>query len=154
MIVESTIARNVALLAPLLLAPLAALHAAEPVPGPVALWKVYDPNQGDFKEEIVKLETRNGILHRDSYISAYVLGEEIRVYCRYSVKAGAVEAPGLLSVHGWMGAPNPDRTFVDDGWAVMAHDYCGKTGPRTHFTKYPPTPRHGNLAEIQHRTLA
>lgn len=129
----------------LLLAPLPALHAAESLPTPAALWKDYDPNQGDFKEEIIKQETRNGVFHRDSYISAYVLSEEIRVYCRYSVKADAVKTPGLLSVHGWMGAPNADLAFVEDGWAVMAHDYCGKTGNRPHFTKYPEKLRHGNM---------
>jgi dienelactone hydrolase len=129
----------------LLLAPLATLHAAEPFPTPAALWKDYDPNQGAFKEEIVKQETRDGIFSRDSYISAYVLGEEIRVYCRYKVKAGVEKAPGLLVVHGWMGAAEPDRKFVEDGWAVMAHDYCGRTGDRPHFTKYPETLRHGNM---------
>ena len=129
----------------LLLAPLAALHAAEPFPTPAALWKDYDPNHGEFKEEIVKQESRDGIFSRDSYISAYVLGEEVRVYCRYKVKEGAVKAPGLLVVHGWMGAAEPNRTFVEDGWAVMAHDYCGKTGDRPHFTKYPEKLRHGNM---------
>ena len=129
----------------LLLAPLATLHAAEPFPTPAALWKDYDPNQGAFKEEIVKQETRDGLFSRDSYISAYVLGQEIRVYCRYKVKTGAAKAPGLLVVHGWMGAAEPDRKFVEDGWAVMAHDYCGKTGTRPHFTKYPETLRHGNM---------
>ena len=54
----------------LLLAPLATLHAAEPFPTPAALWKDYDPDQGAFKEEIVKQETRDGISSRDSYISA------------------------------------------------------------------------------------
>lgn len=46
---------------------------------PPELWKDYDPNQGDFKEEIISQEIRNGIINRDTYISAYVLGEEIRV---------------------------------------------------------------------------
>ena len=112
---------------------------------PTALWKNYDPDHGNFKEEIVTQETRDGIFNRDSYISAYVLGEEIRVYCRYSVKAGATKAPGLLNVHGWMGAAHVDRRFVDDGWAVMAHDYCGKTRDRPHSAKYPETLRHGNM---------
>ena len=133
------------LLTALLLTPLWQLHAAEPRTTPPALWKDYNPNHGHFNEEIVKQDTQNGIFHRDSYISAYVLGEEIRVYCRYSVKVGATTAPGLLVVHGWMGAANPDRTFVDEGWAVMAHDYCGKTGDRPHFTKYPEKLRHGNM---------
>ena len=135
----------IVLFAALLLTPPAALHSAESLPTPAALWNDYDPNQGDFKEEIVKHETRDGIFNRESYISAYVLGEEIRVYCRYSVKTGATKAPGLLVVHGWMGAAQPDRKFVDDGWAVMAHDYCGKTGSRAHFTRYTEKLRHGNM---------
>jgi dienelactone hydrolase len=114
-------------------------------PSPVALWKDYDPDRGDFKEEILKEETHEGILNRESYISAYVLGEEVRVYCKYSVKAGAVRAPGLLNVHGWMGAPAIGKDFVQEGWAVLAHDYCGKTGARPHFTKYPEALRHGNM---------
>ena len=128
-----------------LIASFATLHAAEPFPTPAALWKDYDPNQGAFKEEIVKQETRDGIFSRDSYISAYVLGEDVRVYCRFKVKAGAAKAPGLLVVHGWMGAAEPDKKYVEDGWAVMAHDYCGKTGSRPHFTKYPDKLRHGNM---------
>jgi dienelactone hydrolase len=137
------------LLSALLAVSLAGLRAA-PSLTPDALWKDYVPDQGDFKEEVVKQETRDGILNRDTYISAYVLGEEIRVYCRYSVKADATKAPGLLVVHGWMGAAEPNRKFVEDGWAVMAHDYCGKTGNRPHFTKYPEKLRHGNMD----RTLA
>jgi dienelactone hydrolase len=129
------------LAAAMLLTPLAA-HAIEPIP---ALWQDYDPNQGEYKEEIIKQETRDGVMSSESYISAYVLGEEIRVYCRFSVKKGAVKVPGLLSVHGWMGAPNVIKEYVNDGWAVMAHDYCGKTGDRPHYTRYPEKLRHGNM---------
>jgi hypothetical protein len=103
------------LLAVLLLLPLAALQAAESIP---ELWKDYDPNHGDFKEVIVKQETRDGVFSRDSYISAYVLGEEIRVYCRYSVRDGLNQAPGLLSVHGWMGAPAIDFPMGHDRFSV------------------------------------
>ncbi len=60
---------------------------------PPAIWKDYDPDRGDFKEEIIKQETRNGLFYRESYISAYVLDEEIRVYCKYAVKEGVVRAP-------------------------------------------------------------
>jgi dienelactone hydrolase len=120
------------------------LEAGE-LPSPQEIWHSYDPDKGDFKEEIVRVQIRDGILYRDSYISAYVLNEEIRVYCRYAVKEGAVSAPGLLNVHGWMGAPDPARKFVEDGWAVMAHDYCGKTANREHYTKYPQSLWHGNM---------
>jgi dienelactone hydrolase len=126
------------------------IYPAQAVPGagsptPPELWKEYDPNKGEFREEIIKQEVRDGILNREGYISAHVLGEEIRVYWKYMVKEGAKLAPGLLSVHGWMGAPGIGKDFVEDGWAVLAHDYCGKTGDRPHYTKYPESLRHGNM---------
>ena len=64
-------------LATLLLAPLAALHAADVPQSPTQVWADYDPNKGDFKEEIISEETKDGICNREFYISAYVLGEEI-----------------------------------------------------------------------------
>ena len=111
--------------------------AAEPLLNPKQVWADYDPNKGDFKEEIVKQETKDGLYYRESYISAYVLGEEVRVYTLYQVKDGARKAPGLLNVHGWMGAPSINKEYVADGWAVMSYDYCGKNGNRVHYTKYP-----------------
>jgi dienelactone hydrolase len=132
----------IGLLALLLAAPFAG--AGEFISPPV-LWRDYDPDRGDFKEELLKRETKDGIVFQESYISAYVLGEEIRVFCKYSVKEGATQAPGLLVVHGWMGAPSPTASFVKTGWAVMAHDYCGQTEGRKEFTKYPAKLWHGNM---------
>jgi len=111
--------------------------AQETLLKPPQVWKDYDPDKGDFKQEIVKEEAKDGNYCRESYISAYVLGEEVRVYCLYKVKAGAKKAPGLLNVHGWMGAASIDNDYVADGWAVMSYDYCGKNGNRTQYTKYP-----------------
>lgn len=131
----------------LLLLPLATLHAAEsrsPITPP-ELWKDYDPDAGTFKEEIVREQTRNGIYYRDSYISAYVLGQEIRVFCKYAVKAGAMNAPGLLNVHGWMATAEIDQHYVEDGWAEMSFDYCGQTGNRRHFTRYPASLDYGRM---------
>lgn len=132
------------LVSALLMCPLAATAVASS-PSPSELWKDYDPDKGDFKEEVIKQETKDGILNRETYISAYVLGEEVRVYCKYSVREGATSAPGLLSVHGWMGAPAIGKDFVEEGWAVLAHDYCGQTGGRIHHTRYPESLRHGNM---------
>jgi dienelactone hydrolase len=115
------------------------------LPTPPEVWAKYDPDAGDFKEEIISEETKDGIYRRDSYISAYVNGEEIRVFCKYAVKAGATNAPGLMNVHGWMASPGINEPYVKDGWAVMAHDYCGETGSRTQFTKYPPAMKYGNM---------
>ncbi len=75
--------------------------AGSPLPSPLEIWKAYDPDAGGFKEEIVAERTDDGIYTRESYISAYALGEEIRVYCKYAVKAGAMNASGLLDVR-WM----------------------------------------------------
>ena len=74
------------------------IHAA-PLLTPPGVWQDYDPDQGDFKEEIVRQETKDGIFSKESYISAYVNGEEVRVFCKYAVKEGLKKAPGLLNVH-------------------------------------------------------
>ncbi|MCX7417864.1 MAG: prolyl oligopeptidase family serine peptidase [Planctomycetia bacterium] len=121
-------------------------YAEAPLLNPKQVWADYDPNLGDFKEEIVKQETKGGFYYRESYISAYVLGEEVRVYCLYKVKEGAQKAPGLLNVHGWMGAASIPKDYVDEGWAVMSYDYCGQTGTRQHSTKYPEKLRHGEMS--------
>jgi dienelactone hydrolase len=104
---------------------------------PKQLWADFDPDKGEFKEEIIKEETKGGIYSKESFVSAYVLGEEVRVYCMYKVKAGATKAPGLLNVHGYMSYPSINMGYVNDGWAVMAYDYCGPVGDRKLFTKYP-----------------
>lgn len=109
------------------------------------LWKEFDPDAGAFQEEIVHEETKDGVYFRDSYISVYLGDEEIRVYCKYAVRADAKQAPGLMNVHGWMGRPSIDMDYVNNGWAVMSHDYCGKTGDRSQFTRYPEKLRYGNM---------
>lgn len=119
--------------------------ATEPaLPTPPDVWKDYDPDTGHFKEEIIHEETKDGIYYKDAYISAYINGEEVRVFCKYAVKAGAKNAPGLMNVHGWMGAPAIDPAYVRDGWAVLAHDYSGITS-RLHSTKYPKALAHGHM---------
>ena len=77
------------------------LHAG--IPNPPMVWEGFDPNAGDFKEEIILEESKGGIYYRDSYISAYINGEEVRVFCKYAVKEGVQKAPGLMNTHGWMG---------------------------------------------------
>lgn len=136
---------SIPLIAALLVCGPAFPQTSAPSPNPIELWKGYNPDQGDFREEVVREETANGVYSRDSYISAYVLGDEIRVYCTYRVKAGASNAPGLLDVHGWMGMPRIESEYVNDGWAVMAHDYCGKKENRAHYTKYPEKLDHGRM---------
>ena len=80
----------------------ALIPALAEYPTPTELWKTYNPDDGDFREEIIREEVVDGIRYRDSYISAFVNDQEIRVYCKYVVKEGRENAPGLLDVHGWM----------------------------------------------------
>ena len=123
-----------------------AVTAQGTLPTPPEVWKDYDPDAGDFKEEIVYEETKDGIYYKDAYISAYVNDEEVRVYCKYAVKAGAKNAPGLMDVHGWYGAPRISMDYVNDGWAVLAHGYAGyKFEGRQHYTKYAEALSYGNM---------
>ena len=118
------------------------------IPTPPEVWKNYDPDAGDFKEEIVREETKDGVYYKDSFISAYVNGQEVRVFCKYAVKADAKNAPGLLNIHGWYAAPTIDMDFVKDGWAVLAYDYNGKNSKwkdRTEYTRYPKELVYGNM---------
>ena len=120
--------------------------ASPKLPTPPEVWRDYDPDAGDFKEEIISEETKNGIYFKDAYISAYINGEEVRVYCKYAVKAGAKNAAGLLDTHGWYASPRLSMDYVMDGWAVLAHDYAGyKFEGRQHYTKYPEKLSHGNM---------
>ncbi|MEX1048200.1 MAG: prolyl oligopeptidase family serine peptidase, partial [Akkermansiaceae bacterium] len=137
--------KNFTLLILLILAAAAFAESTAAIPTPPELWKDFDPDHGDYKEEIIQEETKDGIYSRDSYISAYVNGQEVRVFCKYAVKAGARNAPGLLNVHGWMATASIDRDYVQEGWAVMSFDYCGKRGDRPHFTRYPSALDHGRM---------
>lgn len=112
---------------------------------PPDLWKGYDPDAGALEERIVREWDQDGHHFRDSYISAYVNGEKVRVYCKYAHPRGATRLPAILFLHGWMGAPGINKRFLDDGYAVMTYDYCGKNGDRKEYTKYPPALKHGNM---------
>jgi dienelactone hydrolase len=122
---------------------LAAAFADAGLPTPPDIWRDYDPDAGSFKEEIVHEQTTDGVYFKDAYISGFINGEEVRIFCKYAVKAGAKQAPGILNVHGWMGRPAIDMAYVNDGWAVLSHDYSGIKRP--HFTKYPEALSHGYM---------
>ena len=136
---------NILILSALCSAVSSRAETAKALPTPPEIWADYDPDAGDFNEEVVREETKDGVLYRDTYISAYVNGEEIRVYCLYAVKEGITNAPGLLNIHGWMSKAGIDMSYVNDGWAVMSYDYCGKSDGRPEYTKYPESLRHGNM---------
>ena len=45
---------------------------------PTELWADFNPDKGDFKEEIILEKVKDGIYFKESYISAYVLGEDVQ----------------------------------------------------------------------------
>ena len=98
-----------ALFTGLLLTSLAALRAAEVPRTPMQVWADYDPNKGDFKEEIISEETKDGIYNREFYISAYVLGEDVRgIVWNGTVKHLQIQMPpGALNLAiGCKGEPH------------------------------------------------
>ena len=111
---------------------------------PPEVWKGYDPDKGAYKEEIVKEWDVGNVHYKDFYISAYVNGEEIRMFCKYAAQQGATNLPAILDMHGWGGAPFISSDFISRGYAVMSQDYSGFHKDRTEYTKYPPSLKHGN----------
>jgi len=138
------ITKLVTTIPPLMFLVLVATQAVSALPKPPDVWKDFDPDAGDFKEEIIYEKTVNGIYEKHAYISAYVNEVEIRVFCKYAVKEGAKKAPGLMNTHGWMGGPSIDMQYVKDGWAVISHDYSGLSH-RGNYTKYPKEMGHGYM---------
>ena len=112
---------------------------------PPEVWKDYDPNKGPYEEELVKEWDEGSTHHKDFYISAYVNGEKIRMFCQYAAEKGAKDLPAILNIHGWMGASSVDKTLLTRGYAVMSYDYCGDNKNRKNITKYPKALQHGNM---------
>jgi len=121
------------------------VFAADALPTPSEIWADYDPDAGSYNEEIIRETVQDGVLRRETYISAYVLDREIRMYCMYAVREDVRNAPALLNVHGWMARANIPMDYVKDGWAVLSFDYCGQTGDREHYTRYPEGMEYGNM---------
>ena len=47
---------------------LVATHAVSALPSPPDVWKDFDPDAGDFKEEIIYEKTVNGIYEKHAYL--------------------------------------------------------------------------------------
>lgn len=78
---------------------------------PPDVWKGYDPDAGEFKEEIVFEETKGGIYYQDAYISAYINNKEaglLQICC---------QSRGRES-------PWPDGCSRVDGWPAAGHGLC------------------------------
>ena len=114
---------------------------------PPEVWKDYDPNRGAYEEEIVKQRDQGNIHYKDFYISAYVNGGKIRMFCQYAAPKvdNTRKLPAMLCIHGWMGTSAINSTFLERGYAVMSYDYCGKRGDRGNYTRYPEALKHGNM---------
>ena len=114
-------------------------------PSPPEVWADYDPDAGAYNETIVAEWDAGGVHYKDFYISAYVNGEEIRMFCKYAAQIGATNQPAILDMHGWTGAPFISSEFISRGYAIMSQDYTGYYDEsRPEYTKYPPALAHGS----------
>ena len=111
---------------------------------PPIVWAGYDPDAGAYNETIIAEWDVGNVHYKDFYISVYLKGEEIRMYCKYAAQSGATNQPAILNIHGWYGAPSLNSEFINRGYAVMSYDYSGDLYSRTEYTKYPPALAHGN----------
>ena len=120
------------------------IYVALSPPLPPEVWADYDPDTGAYNETIIAEWDVGDVHYKDFYISVYLKGEEIRMFCKYAAQKDAVNLPAILNIHGWGGAPSIDSEFINSGYAVMSQDYHGYHPDRTEYTKYPPSLAHGN----------
>jgi len=120
---------------------------------PPEVWKDYDPDKGAFEEEIVRRWERDGVHGKDFYVSAYVNGEKIRMFCQFAAKKGETKQSAILNMHGWTGSPSIDPELVEHGYAVFSFDYTGQHDQREHYTKYPEAMKHGNSYKQLHTNV-
>ena len=110
---------------------------------PLEVWSGYDPEAGEFNEEVLKRWEENGVAYKEVYFSAYINGQTVRVYGFYAAprqdgKPG-VRVPAVMHLHG--GGQSVNKQWLDAwtarGYAVLSCNYHGVWENRKRFTIYP-----------------
>ena len=80
---------------------------------PPQVWSTYDPDAGEFNEEILKRWADKGAQYKEVRFSAYIHGQTVRVYGIYAAPAEAGKAgqrvPAVMHLHG---GGQTDRAIV------------------------------------------
>ena len=120
------------------------MMAAADLLTPAELWKDYDPDKGAYEEEIVKQWDQGTVHYKDFYISAYVNGEKIRMFCKYAAEKSPKKLPAMLCIHGSGGQAFIEKKFIEKGYVVLSYDYTGEMKGREYYSIFPKALEHGN----------
>jgi dienelactone hydrolase len=138
---------------PVLLGPASPSCDAEEKPKaltPPEVWSAYDPDAGEFNEEVLKRWTENGAEYKEVFFSAHINGQTVRVYGLYAApgRAGTPVArvPAVMHLHGGGQTVNKQwlEAFTARGYAALTCNYHGVWENRERFTIYPEALKQGN----------
>jgi len=138
-----------ALLAGVLLltaAPLLCAQEPSKVLTPPEVWSGYDPDAGDFNEEVLKRWTEKGADYKEVLFSAYLHGQTVRVYGLYAAPTGLKSVPAVMHLHGGGQTVNPQwlEAWTARGYACLSCNYHGSWEHRERYTVYPDALKQGN----------
>jgi len=132
----------------LLLTAAPVLPAQEPpkVLTPPEVWSSYDPDAGEFNEEVLKRWTEKGADYKEVTFSAFIHGETVRVYGLYAAPSGAKSVPAVMHLHGGGQTVNPQwlEAWTARGYASLSCNYHGVWDHRDRYTVYPEALKQGN----------
>ena len=116
------------LLAALLLAPLAVLHAADTPKSVTELWADFDPRKDPLETEVLKTWEQDGVVCRIvRYQVGVFRGAPAKVAAFYAFPKGGARLPALLSMHGGGQSAGLDDvvTNAKRGYASIAINWGG-----------------------------
>ncbi|MEI6235774.1 MAG: acetylxylan esterase [Planctomycetota bacterium] len=138
---------TVTLLAALLLAPLAALHAADVPQNVTELWADFDPRKEPLETEILKSWEQDGVICRIvRYQVGVFKGVPSKVAAFYAFPKGGTKLPALVEMHGGgqSASLNSVVTYAKRGYAGISINWGGNkmnlgqetwSGPQTDWGK-------------------
>jgi len=112
---------------------------------PVTLWKDFDDTL-PFEEEIISQREFDGVCYREVYFGGRKTQDgRVKIYAKYYTPVGVERFPAVLVMFE-AGFPSDEqfvRLLLDNGYGVLAVDYCGNMGAGKH-TVYPDDVEYAN----------
>ena len=127
---------------------------------PSQVWSTYDPDAGEFDEEVLKRWTQSGADYKEAYFSAWVHGQHVRVYGIYAAPARAGKpggrVPAVMHLHGGGQTVNTRwlEAWTARGYAALTCNYHGEWQNRERVTIYPQALRQGNHKHAAGKAMA
>ncbi|MCY3017865.1 MAG: acetylxylan esterase [Planctomycetota bacterium] len=113
---------------------------------PPDVWRTYDPDAGEFNEEVLKRWSEKGADYKEVYFSAYINGQTVRVYGMYAAPTGAKSVPAVMHLHGGGQTVNKQwlEAWTERGYACLSCNCHGVWENRERYTIYPDALKQGN----------